>query len=140
MDYVFLAGRILFALIFINSGLMGHLIMRVPTTAYAKAVGAPMADLSVPLSGVLIVLGGLSVATGIWGDLGALVLAVNLILFAFFMHRFWEEQDEGMKQVQLAQFMKNIALIGGCLVLFWVWNQLQGDAPLSITDPLFGRG
>jgi hypothetical protein len=24
--------------------------------------------------------------------------------------------------------------------IFYAWNQLRGDAGLSITDPLFGRG
>jgi hypothetical protein len=28
----------------------------------------------------------------------------------------------------------------GALVLFYTYNQLQGDAGLSITDPLFSRG
>jgi hypothetical protein len=33
-----------------------------------------------------------------------------------------------------------MALAGGALVLFYAYNQLQGDAGLSIIDPLFGRG
>ncbi len=37
-------------------------------------------------------------------------------------------------------FFKNVAMAGGALVIFWAYNQAQGDAPLSITDPLFGRG
>jgi hypothetical protein len=28
----------------------------------------------------------------------------------------------------------------GALVIFWAYNQARGDAALSITDPLFGRG
>jgi len=31
-------------------------------------------------------------------------------------------------------------MAGGALVLFCAFNQLQGDAGLSITNPLFGRG
>jgi hypothetical protein len=37
-------------------------------------------------------------------------------------------------------FGKDIALAGAALVIFYAWNQLQGDAGLSITDPLFERG
>jgi hypothetical protein len=33
-----------------------------------------------------------------------------------------------------------MALAGGALVLFYAYNQLQGDAGLSITDPFFSRG
>jgi hypothetical protein len=36
--------------------------------------------------------------------------------------------------------MKNMALAGGALVPFYAFNQLQADAGLSITDPLFERG
>jgi hypothetical protein len=42
-----------------------------------------------------------------------------------------------MEQVQ---FSKDLALAGAALVMFYAWNQLQGDAGLSITDPLFSRG
>jgi hypothetical protein len=31
-------------------------------------------------------------------------------------------------------------LAGAALVMFYAWNLLQGDAGLSITDSLFGRG
>ena len=35
--------------------------------------------------------------------------------------------------------MKNVGLLGGALILFYTWNQLQGDAGLSVTGPLFSR-
>ena len=41
--------------------------------------------------------------------------------------------------MSLVNFTTNTALFGGALVLFYAWNQLQGEARLSITDPLFGR-
>jgi len=41
---------------------MGHLVERKGTTEYARAAGAPSPDLTVPLTGVMILLGGLSVA------------------------------------------------------------------------------
>lgn len=31
-------------------------------------------------------------------------------------------------------------MAGGALILFHAFNQLQSEAGLSITDPLFGRG
>jgi hypothetical protein len=45
-----------------------------------------------------------------------------------------------MRQMEQVQFSKDLALAGAALVMFYAWNQLQGDAGLSITDPLFGRG
>ena len=100
----------------------------------------PAAALLVPLSGVMAVAGALSVILGIWADLGALLLIAFLLPVAFFMHGFWRETDEQMKSNKMAHFMKNMAMAGGALVLFYAYNQLQGEAGLSITDPLLGRG
>src|SRR5919106_2029829 len=115
MDVVFLAGRILFAVLFVSSGLTVHMSRQ--GVEYARAYGAPAPELLVPLSGGAIVVGGLMVALGIWADLGALILAAFVVSIAPIMHAFWKEQDQQMKGIQQAQFMKNIALAGGALIL-----------------------
>jgi uncharacterized membrane protein YphA (DoxX/SURF4 family) len=137
MEVVFLIGRILFGMLFVMSGLTVH--MGREGVEYARAYGAPAPALMVPLSGAVIVAGGLSVALGIWADLGALLLAAFVLSIAPIMHAFWKEDDEQMKAIQMAQFMKNVALAGAALIVFYAYNQLQGAADLSITDPLFGR-
>jgi putative oxidoreductase len=140
MDVVFLARRILFALIFIASGMMGHLVGRREAVEYARTYNAPAPDVMVPLSGVAIILGGLSIAFGVLADIGALIVATFVLSVAPIMHAFWKEQDPQQQQNQMAHFMKNMAMLEGALVIFFIYNQLQGDAPLSLTDPLFGRG
>jgi uncharacterized membrane protein YphA (DoxX/SURF4 family) len=120
MDVLFLIGRVVFALVFLFSGATVHLLQARQGIAYARMYGVPAPELTVPLSGLMAVLGGLPVA--------------------FFMHGFWRETDEQMKSNQMAHFMKNMSIAGGALVLFYAYNQLQGEAGLSITDPLFGRG
>jgi putative oxidoreductase len=140
MDFVFLVGRILFVLAFLFSGSTIHLLQAKKGIEYARMYGVPAPEITVPLSGLMAVLGGLSVAFGIWGDLGALVLVAFLLPVAFYMHAFWKETDPQQKVNQMAHFMKNISMAGGALALFYAWNQLQGDAGLSITDPLFDRG
>jgi putative oxidoreductase len=139
MDVVFLIGRILLALIFIVSGLTVHLIGRKQGVEYARMYNVPLAEIGVPLTGVMAVLGGLSVVFGVWGDLGALLLVAFLVLITPSMHAWWREEDAMQKQLQMVNFMKNTGLLGGALVTFYAWNQLQGDAGLSITDPLFSR-
>jgi putative oxidoreductase len=139
MDIVFLAGRIVFGALFVMSGLTFHLLQAKQATGYARAYRVPMPDVLVPLTGVQILAGGLMVALGLWGDLGALLIAAFLLPTAFFMHAFWREEDPMQKQNQMAHFQKDVALAGAALVLFYAWNQLQGDAGLSLTDPLFGR-
>jgi putative oxidoreductase len=138
MDVVFLIGRILFVVPFLAS-VQIHLVNREQGVQYARMYNVPLAELGVPLTGLMALGGGLSVLLGVWGDLGALLIAAFLFLITPFMHAFWREQDEMQRGIQTAMFMKNFALAGGALVLFYVWNQFQGDAGASLTDPLFGR-
>ena len=140
MEVVFLFGRILFVLAFVLSGSTIHLLQARQGIEYARMYKVPAPELTVPLSGLMAVLGGLSVAFGIWGDLGALLLVAFLLPVALYMHAFWKESDPQQKANQMAHFLKNISMVGGALVLFYVWNQLQNEAGLSITDPLFDRG
>jgi|Tabmets5t2r1_1033131.scaffolds.fasta_scaffold01376_4 putative oxidoreductase len=140
MDILFLIGRILFVIVFISSGATVHLLQRKEGIQYAKSYGVPMAEVGVPLTGLMAVVGGVFVALGLWGDLGALLIAAFLLLITPLMHAFWRETDPMQRQMQLVNFTKNTGLLGGALVLFYTWNQLQGEAGLSLTDPLFGRG
>lgn len=134
MDVVLLVGRILFVLIFVTSGL-AHFARRKEMTGYAASMGVPAAGLGVLVSGAMALAGGVMIAAGIWGDLGALLLVAFLIPTAFMMHPFWKVDDPQAKAGEQAQFMKNIALIGGSLVIFWLFNQVT-DLPLTVTDPL----
>ncbi|HEX2358657.1 MAG TPA: DoxX family protein [Solirubrobacterales bacterium] len=139
MDVLFLIGRILFALLFILSGLFAHLGEGGRAgREYARALGAPSPDILVPLSGVAIIAGGVMVALGLWADLGALLIIGFLIGITPIMHAFWKIDDEQMKQIQLAMFMKNVALLGAAIIIFWLYNQGQ-DLDASLTDALFGR-
>jgi putative oxidoreductase len=137
LDAVFLIGRILFSVLFLISGLTAHFGRQ--GVEYARAYNAPAPELLVPGSGVVIVLASLLVGFGIWADLGALLIVGFLVGITPIMHAFWNETDEQMKAIQMAMFQKNVALIGAALIVFYLYNQLQGEAPLSITDPLFGR-
>lgn len=136
MDIVFLFGRLLFSLLFIASGVMGHFVQGRDTQEYARASGAPSPEVTVPLTGAMLVAGGLSVLLGIFADAGALILFAFLVPTAFIMHPFWKVEDPQMQQLQMAQFMKNISLSGACLIVFWLYSE-AADLPLSLTESLF---
>src|ERR1700685_4498716 len=69
--FVTLAGRILFSAIFIMSGFF-HFSQQ--DIAYATQAGIPMAGFLVPASGILALLGGLSILIGYKAKLGAWLL------------------------------------------------------------------
>lgn len=131
MDVVLLIGRVLFASIFVVSGTMIHLVKWRDGVAYARANNVPAPELLVPLSGVMAVGGGLLVATGLWADLGALLLAAFVFPVALGMHAFWKLDDPMERANQQVHFMKNVALGGAALALFALFQQFGGDIGLT---------
>lgn len=133
MDVLVLIGRILFALPFLGSA-MGHLTQTDDMAGYAASKGVPAARPTTLLSGLLILVGGLMVALGVFADLGALFLVVFLPPTAFMMHAFWKE-DGPTQMVEQTQFMKNIGLAGAGLALF-AFFAATPDLGLTVTAPL----
>jgi uncharacterized membrane protein YphA (DoxX/SURF4 family) len=131
-DEIFLIGRILFALVFLRFG-VAHLTQTEGSAQYAAYKGVPRARFAVIGTGVAMLVGGAAVVLGVWMDLAALGLAIFVVVAALIMHRFWEEDDAQTRAGELAQFMKNISLAGGALILLAV----SEDAPYTITDGLF---
>jgi uncharacterized membrane protein YphA (DoxX/SURF4 family) len=117
MDLILVIGRILFGGFFLMSGI-NHFTKLEAMTGYAKYKKLPAAKLGVLISGLMLVIGGLSVILGYYVDLGALLLAVFLILAAVIFHNFWKETDATAKQNEMLGFMKDIALAGAALILF----------------------
>jgi putative oxidoreductase len=112
--YLPLVGRVLFTLLFLTSVPM-HFDAR--GVAYAAAHGVPLANVLVPLSGVLLLAGGASVALGFHARIGALLVALFLVPTTFYMHAFWNVPGEAEARIQYAQFMKNVALFGATLMI-----------------------
>ena len=136
MNTVLLIGRILFALVFVSSGL-SHLAKVEAMTGYAKFKKVPAAKLSVLVSGALLALGGLSIVLGIYADLGALVIAILLIVMALKMHDFWTQTDAQAKQTETISFFKNISMAGGALIIFSIAATEGSDYGLTLTDSLW---
>ena len=101
-------------------------------TGYAQYKKVPAAKLSVIVTGVMVLLGGLSILLGTYADLGALLLVVFLIPTALLMHNFWTVEDPMAKAGDAAQFFKNIALAGAALILFAILHKNGTDDPASL--------
>lgn len=136
MDIIVLIGRVLFVAIFFGSG-VAHFAHTADTAGYAESRGVSNAELLVRLSGVQILVGGLMVLLGLWMDLGFLILAAFLLPSAVLVHTFWKIEDPQQSNVERAMFMKNIALVGACLMLFAFVARVGPDLGLTLTEPLF---
>lgn len=117
-------GRVLFALIFITS-LFGH--FSGAAIDMAAAHGVPLATIVVPLSGILALLGGLSVAIGYRARFGALLILLFLVPVTLVMHKFWGIDDPQVAALQKAMFMKNVSMAGAALLVMF-----HGAGPCSL--------
>jgi putative oxidoreductase len=121
---VVLLGRLLFVLIFLMAA-PNHFSKQ--TIAFAASQGVPFASVAVPFSGVLALAGGLSILLGYRAKVGAWLIALFLIPVTLMMHKFWTVHDPMMAQIQMVMFMKNMAILGGALLI----SQF-GAGPLSL--------
>jgi putative oxidoreductase len=124
MKYAVLAGRQLFSLIFIISSAR-HFSSH--TIASAAEHGVPLPELLVPLSGIIALVGGLSILLGFQTRVGAGLLVIFLVPVTLMMHNFWSVSDPMTLQIEKAMFLKNIAMLGGALVITYF-----GADPLSL--------
>jgi putative oxidoreductase len=131
MKITTLVGRILYSLIFL-AAVPNH--FKSETIAYAAASGVPLASLAVPASGILALLGALSIAFGYKARWGALALVAFLVPVTVMMHNFWSVDDPMMHQMQMVMFMKNVSLIGGALMFV-----VNGAGALSLDARLERR-
>jgi putative oxidoreductase len=113
-NLVGLFGRQLFSIIFILSS-ASH--FKPATVEYAVLHGVPLASVLVPLSGIVALAGGLSVLLGYRTRLGAWLLTLFLIPVTLTMHNFWVAPDARAFQVESALFLRNVALLGGALLI-----------------------
>ena len=114
MRYVYPVGRILFSLIFITAA-PRHFTHE--GIQHAADLGVPIAWFLVPTSGVMALVGGLSVATGYKARLGAWLLVGFLVPVTSLMHAYWTLRDPAMIHVQQSMFAKNLSMLGAALLI-----------------------
>jgi putative oxidoreductase len=83
---------------------------------YAKARGTPSPKLAVGGAGVILLLGGLSMLLGVYPVVGIILLIIFLLGVSFQMHAYWKVDDAQMKQIDMINFTKNLALVGALLM------------------------
>jgi putative oxidoreductase len=110
-----LLGRILLALLFVPAGLM-KIAGFAGTVGYIGSVGLPLPQLAAALAIVVEVGGGLALLAGFGTRFAALALALFTLLASFFFHAYWAVPAEQV-MVQQLMFFKNIAVVGGLLVV-----------------------
>jgi len=115
-DIIDLIGRILIAFIF--------LFEAYDSIAFFKATKAQMIDYGITwqtepllIGGImLLVLGGTLVLIGYRSGFGAILLLLYWIPITFIVHAWWGETGD-LQRIESINFMKNMAITGGLLII-----------------------
>ncbi len=116
MMTLILLGRVLFGGYFLYSG-FGHFKNAKSMVGYAKMKGIPSPDISVMVTGLLLILGGAGIILNINIQLSIILVLVFLVPTTFIMHAFWKGGDANARMSEHINFMKNLALIGALLMM-----------------------
>jgi len=127
-----LAARTALALIFLSSGL-SKLAAPESTGSYIASKGLPFGTLLAVAAGVLELAAGTSVLLGLRARWGAFALIAFLIPVTLIFHNPFGLQGTAA-QMQMIQFMKNLAIAGGLLAI-----AAFGSGPVSL-DARVGAG
>ena len=127
MNTLLLIGRIIFGGYFVYSG-VNHFIGFGMMTQYAKMKGVPFPAVAQGMTGLMLLLGGLSIVLGIYHVVGIVLLVAFLIPVSLMMHNFWKLEDPQLRMADKINFMKNMALLGAVLMLL----AIPSPWPLSL--------
>ncbi len=85
--------------------------------AMVDKAGIPAPRQAVILNGGAMVVAGTALAVGFLPKLASLILIGSLIPTTFVGHPFWQETDPRTRAMHQINFTKNLAMIGGLLVV-----------------------
>jgi putative oxidoreductase len=127
---VTVVGRVLLTGIFLMSALGNKIPHFSQVAELMKSEGIPAPRLLLVGAIVFLTAGSLSILLGFKARIGALLLLVFLVLATYYFHDFWTQPAEAMwvlstnesvkvpvQQMEMGQFMKNLALMGAMLIL-----------------------
>jgi putative oxidoreductase len=134
---IVLGGRILFALFFGWIAGKGHIQRSSQMEEYSKGAGFPVPSIAGWPVGLWLIAGAISIALGIWPDVGALMVAAFLLPAAWYFHRYWTLDDQMQKMTQTQLFWRNVIGVGACAMMFGTFVALGPALRFTITRPLF---
>lgn len=126
MSFAFLFGRLIVGAFYLYNG-AHHFLSFSQLAAYSKSKGVPLPEVAVAVSGLLLLLAGITILLGYEPRLGVASLVIFFVPVTFMMHNFWAV-PAGEKAMQLGQFMKNSALLGSALMFL----KIPRPWPLSL--------
>ncbi len=111
-----LLSQMLLAGVFIKGGADAFIQPGGRVELVARA-GLPNPKIAVELNGAAMVVGGSMLALNIAPRLAAAGLLASMVPTTVIGHAFWKAEDEAARKTHQVQFLKNLGIIGGLLLL-----------------------
>jgi putative oxidoreductase len=125
-----LLGRTMLCAIFLLSAVGNKIPKFEEVVGAMEKVGVPNARVALQGAIAFLILGSISVILGMKARLGAFLLLVFLAAATYYFHAFWKEEPGSQAyEMQMIQFMKNLALAGA--MVFIIGN---GAGPGSVDN------
>jgi putative oxidoreductase len=124
---LFLLGRVLFGGFFLYSGIQ-HFKNLDMLAGFTGTKGVPAPKVAVMISGLMIILGGLSIVLGVRPLWGVVLITLFLLPVTFLMHPFWKHTDFMMRINDSVNFQKNVAMLGAA----WMLLAIPQPWPMSL--------
>jgi putative oxidoreductase len=110
-----LVARILIGALFVTAGIRKAMTIAM-TAGYLTKLGFPGGEMAAYLAVLIEIGGGVLLIIGWQARLMAWLLTLFTLVATFAAHRFWEF-DAAQYNNQLNHFLKNLAIVGGLLML-----------------------
>lgn len=124
-NYAPLAGRILLAFIFLQSG-FDKLLNYELTQKLMHARNVPEPHILLPIAMAVLFAGGIMILIGWKARWGALALIAFMLPATWYFHAYWS-YPEALQLNQFHHFVKNVSIIGALLLLLGM-----GSGALSV--------
>lgn len=119
MEILFLIGRIIVGVFYLFNAL-NHFTQVNMLSGYAQSKGVPAPKVAVLGTGLLLLIGGLSILLGYQPIVGVAAIVIFFLGVTPMMHNFWAIEDQQMKTMEMVNFMKNMALMGSALMFLLI--------------------
>jgi len=135
-DAFLLIGRVLVGWLFLvsSAGIGGKLWNHAGFLGYLKNLGAPAPEVSSWIGALIEFVIGAALILGVGTRYAALLCALFLICATALAHRYWE-YPAAQVMAQYNNFLKNLAIFGGALLLF-----VNGPGRFSVDRALSKQG
>ena len=114
----FYVGKLIVGFFYLYNG-VNHFANLKDVAAYAASKGIPFPEIAVAGSGVLLLLAGILILSGIYTEVAVVTILLFFVPVTFMMHNFWAVGNE-MKMIELVNFTKNMALMGSALMFLMI--------------------